>query len=89
MEGADSKRGLGDNPTSRGCCARGYRSRERHGSLRGCPSADTYDNPCSLSLSNSHPYSRAAHAHAYANTSPDTHACAAHAHANTSPDTHA
>jgi hypothetical protein len=86
VEGANSKRGLANRTSSCGCCGRGYGSRSRHRSLRGCPNAGTYDNLCSPS--NSHPYShRHAYAYsyaysytyAYANTTPDTHSCDAHA----------
>ncbi len=68
VEGANSKRGLANRTSSCGCCGRGYGSQSRRCSLRGCPSADTYDNLCSLS--DSQPYS---HRHAYADayTDPD------------------
>ncbi len=94
VEGANSKRGLANRTSSRGCCGRDYRIQARHRSLRGCPSANTYDNLCSLS--DSQPYShRHAHAYAYTDTTPDTHSCPArthghlYAHADADPDPHA
>ena len=76
VEGANSKRVLANRTPSCGCCGRGYGSQSRRCSLRGCPSADTYDNICSLS--HSQPYS---HRHAYA------YSCA-HAHADPHADPH-
>ena len=83
VEGANSKRGLANRATSCGCCGRGYGNQARHRSLKGCPSADTYDNLCSLSdsqpYSHRHAYACAyayAYSYAYANTTPDTHSCA-------------
>jgi hypothetical protein len=89
VEGANSKRGLANRTSS---CGRGYGSQSRRCSLRGCPSADTYDNLCSLSdsqpYSHRHAYSYS-YAYAYANTTPDTHSCAARTHADADPDPHA
>ena len=98
VEGADSKRGLAslaNRTSSRGCCGLGYGNQSQHRSLNGRPSADAYDNLCSLpnSLSVSQPY---AHRHAYAHacTYPSAHP-SAHAHAdpyanaNPNPHTHA
>ena len=80
VEGANSKRVLANRTPSCGCCGRGYGSQSRRCSLRGCPSADTYDNICSLS--HSQPYShRHAYAYAYA------YSCA-HAHADPHADPH-
>jgi hypothetical protein len=99
VEGANSRRGLANRTSSCGCCGRGYRIQSRHRSLRGRPSADTYDNLCSLSDSqpDSQPYSHRyaySYANSYANTTPDTHSCAArthahpYAHADADPDAH-
>ena len=78
VEGANSKRVLANRTPSCGCCGRGYGSQSRRCSLRGCPSADTYDNICSLS--HSQPYS---HRHAYTYA----YSCA-HAHADPHADPH-
>ena len=100
VEGANSKRGLANRTSSCGCCDCGYGSQSRRCSLRGCPSADTYDNL--FSLSNSQPYS---HRHAYAYACADLYPSAhpqphpdpyghtytyahAHADADAGPDPH-
>ncbi len=94
VERANSKCGLANRTNSCGCCGRGYGSRARRFSLKGRPSADTYDNLCSPS--NFQPYSHRhaypyACVYAYANTTPDTRPCAArtHADADADPDPHA
>ncbi|MCH7998782.1 MAG: hypothetical protein IIA91_04790 [Chloroflexi bacterium] len=82
MEGANSKRGLANRASSCGCCGRGYGNQARHRSLKGRPSADTYDNLCSLSDSQPHSHRHAdADSYSHANTTPDTHSCAARTHA--------
>jgi hypothetical protein len=84
VEGANSKRGLANRTSSRGCCGRGYGSQARRFSLKSRPSTGTYDNLCSPS--NSQPYSHRhayaySYSYAYANTTPDTHSCAARTYA--------
>jgi hypothetical protein len=92
VEGANSKRGLANRISSCGCCGRGYGSQARHCSLKGRPSADTYDNLCSLS--NSQPDSQPdshrhayAYASAYASAHPHGHPYA-HADADADPHPH-
>ncbi len=93
VEGANSKRGLANRTSSCGCRGRGYGSQARHRSLKGRPSADTYDNLCSPS--NSQPYShRHAYAYAYAcaHANPYPYSSAhpsTHAHPYADPDPHA
>ena len=87
VEGANSRRGITSRAISCDCCGRGYERRSRRCSLDGRPSADTYDNLCSLSdsLSHSQPHS---HRHAYARSHAHAHA-RAYAHADPHADTNA
>ncbi len=93
VEGANSKRGLANRTSSCGCCGRGYGSQARHRSLKGRPSADTYDNLCSPpnSQPDSHRHAYAySYAYAYANPHPSVHPSAhAHPYADADPDPHA
>ncbi len=86
MEGANYKRGLANRTSSCGCCSRGYGSKSRRCSLRGCPSAATYDNLCSLSDSQPDSYSYS-HSHTYSYAYADPYP-SAHAHADRDPHAH-